>query len=213
VNKKIEIVRSLLNASGLRGGLGANVSRDLDLVIRYLVSKEIRVSRIEDLKDDIAKWRRAVPEIPTLIKQVETNYVKEALVRFLAVPFAKGAAEDVVKLFRSIDDHQFRWAAGNTLEVIASDKIAAQLIDIALDRSLESSRQMVVLALGKLRTKDAATAAMSLLDDDSVVLHALGALAKLHAREARPQVEALLHHKRAAVRKEARKTLERISRE
>jgi HEAT repeat protein len=211
VIKKDDIIRDVLNdSSRFQALLGTGVSADFEVCVRYLASKGVNVSRLEDLKSDLEKWKRAVPEIPRLIEEVQTGYVKEALVACLAVPFAKRTAEDVVRLFHSIDDEQFRWAAGNALEVIASNKIAPQIIEIALNRSFGPSRQMVVLALGKLRTREAATAAMSLLDDESVVLHALGALAKLRTQEALPRVEVLLQHKRAAVRKEARKTLKRI---
>jgi len=66
---------------------------------------------------------------------------------------------------------------------------------------------MIVLALGKMKDQRAADAARELLSDEDVNGHALIALRKLKAMDARPEIEKLIDHPNEWKRSEAKKTL------
>jgi HEAT repeat protein len=182
------------------------------LVIEHLRRAGIDVSSLEELKHSLVKWQKAIPILQRSLSKVKSSRVKEVIVRLLGVPFAKGVEADVIAEFRTNPNPNVRWAAGNSLEILASDKIAEEMISLAADESFGASRQMIVHALGKLKGDQAFQTALDSLNDDDVVLHALTALIQMRRAGAIPLIEPLLSHSRAAVRKRARKAIEVLSR-
>ncbi|UFS99127.1 HEAT repeat domain-containing protein [Nocardia huaxiensis] len=90
---------------------------------------------------------------------------------------------------KEIDDFT-RWSAGNALyEIPADDGHFDEMARIAQDRSLGTTRQMVVNWLGKSQRPEAAAVASSQLDDETVQGHALDAMSRLRAQGVRNQVE------------------------
>ena len=71
---------------------------------------------------------------------------------------------------------------------------------------------MLVLGLGRFRSSEAEEAAVELLNDEQVRIHAIGALGKMKSKRALFELEKLLTDKRAAIRKEARKAITKIMR-
>lgn len=208
---KQAIIKQVVDAFAQRDQrLSVEVVQELALVRGRLKDAGIDLERIDDLKRDVTKWRQAIPTLQECLSIVQTPNVKDTLIRLLSVPFARGVEVSIIREFRASKDESIRWAAGNALEVLASDKIENDIVNIAMDRGFGWSRQMVVAALGKIRSERALKAAIASLDDEDVVLHALSALARMRDPEAIPFVEPFLRHKKAAIRKEARKTLERL---
>jgi hypothetical protein len=142
----------------------------------------------------------------------ERQRFREGIVRSLTVPNARGlAGPALVREFRRPGTPPgYRWAVGNALELVATDDIFDDVATIAADRSFGRDRQMVVMGLGRSRDRRAVGVLLGVLDDDTVVGHAVTALGRLRAVEARDAIEALTTHPKAWVRKEAVKALAKV---
>lgn len=172
------------------------------------------VESIGELRQRRIRYDEAIPVLVKWLPRVTDRYVKDDLVRTLSVPWARPeAVKPLIAEFRRVADHEeigLRWAIGNALEVLADDSVFDEIVDIATDRRYGKSREMVVLALGKMKTPNASEVLVNLLDDDEVAGYAVMGLGKLRVRAARPRIELFLHHPQAWVRKEAKKALTRI---
>lgn len=104
------------------------------------------------------------------------------------------------------------WAIGNALSVVDVRGFEGQIIELCRNPKYGAARQMVVLGLGRIRSTEAEEAALDLLSDEDVNLHAIGALGKMKSKRALFELEKLLTDKRAAIRKEARKAITKIMR-
>ena len=134
--------------------------------------------------------------------------------RALSVPWARPAAaipliEEFLKL--SPDFSSLKWAIGNALSVVGDESVAGELIAIATERRHGEARQMVIVALGKLRKTRPVPVLLALLDDPRVAPHAIDALGRLRATEAVWRLQELLHSERSLIRAEAAKALKKIA--
>lgn len=153
---------------------------------------------------------RADAEVPAGIRE----RFREGVVRSLAVKEARGVAGPALlrEFHRPEVSSLYRWAVGNSLEVVATDDIFDGLAEIAQDSSFGADRQMVVLALGRTSDPDATQILLGLLDDEAVAGHAIMALGKIRSPESRPALERCLKHPKAWVRREAKKALVKLDR-
>jgi len=138
---------------------------------------------------------------------------REGLVRSLAVREARGiAGPTLVCEFRRTDvESTYRWAVANALEVVADDSLFIDVVELARDRRYGADRQMLVLAMARMKDPRVVDVLVELLADDEVAGHAAKALARLKMPLARPALERLLVHPRPWVRAEARKALKRMA--
>jgi len=176
-----------------------------------------RFDSLADLRHSGVRYRAAVPVLLRWLPQVTERDVKEDIVRALSVPWARpAAARALIEEFRRVDpalDPEgtgIRWAIGNALEVVGDDSVFAELIELARDRRYGRARQMVVVGIGKSKDPRALGVLVELLDDADVSGHAVKALGRLKAPEARPALELMLSDPRAWVRREAKKALARL---
>jgi hypothetical protein len=97
--------------------------------------------------------RKAVPVIVSLLPRAQHPAVKEALVRALAVPQARGIGNGaVLRLLRSTKDAHLRFVCANTLSVIATPEDLEQLgKELGVSQDLPTNN-MLIRALS--RTKD-----------------------------------------------------------
>jgi hypothetical protein len=147
------------------------------------------------------------------LPQVQDPYIKETIVRALSVPSARPFAGPVlVEEFRKAAPTQMllKLAIGNALSVVADDSVCDEIIELALDRKHGKARQLLVLTLANMQDPRAAETAMKLLHDDMVAGHAIMALGRLKAKRSRSLLKPFLHHRRAWVRREAQKAVQRI---
>jgi len=183
-------------------------------VLRDLAAAGFPVATIAGLRHQPLDYRRAIPILLRWLPLVQRSAVKEDIVRNLSVKWAKPfAAQPLIDEFLAADDRDetgLKWAIGNALSVVADDGVFDQLVALARDRRHHSARQMVVVALGKMRDARSVDVLIELLDDDEVAGHALMALRKLKAARARPHVERFLHHPKTWVRAEAKKALAKM---
>jgi HEAT repeat protein len=146
----------------------------------------------------------------------ERSKLVEALARSLTVREARGVA--VPALVRQLHiasalpgGDSLAWAIGNAIGFTANDSCYSELVDVVRDRSLGTSRQMVVLeGLSRMKADDATAVLVELLDDPDVDGQAVAALAKRRDERARAAFERFMHDDRAWVRREARKGLPKL---
>jgi len=169
-----------------------------------------------DLVNTRQEYGQAIPVLLAWLERAETDVpaserqrFREGVVRSLAVTEARGRAGPALlaEFRRPGATFDYRWAVANTLEVVADQAICPELLELATERSFGPDRQMIVLALGRMKDPRVVPALCGLLDDDDVVGHALIALRRLRAREAVPAIEGCLRHPQAWVRAEAKKSL------
>jgi len=156
----------------------------------------------------------AVPILIKWLPKVASFPVKQSIIRALSVSWAgRDAVNALLTEFHSTSGSStvgLKWAIGNALEVLASDEFFDAYVKVAQEKHHGIARQMVVSALGKMKNPKAVNVLLGLLGDEEVVGHALIGLKKLKAKEARPQIEPLLNHSKAWIRKAAKETLARI---
>jgi len=156
----------------------------------------------------------AVPILVKWLPKIMNSGVKESIVRALTVSWARpGAVAALLTEFRNTPDSAntgLKWAIGNALEVLASDEIFDDIVKLVQDKRHGIARQMLVIALGKMKNPKAVDVLIYLLDDDDVVGQALTGLKKLRAKQARTRIERLVNHPKASVRKEVKQALSKI---
>lgn len=183
-------------------------------VLEALEHAGFAVFAIDDLFNQRLEYRAAVPVLMEWLPRVTNRDVKEMIVRALSVRWARPrAAPLLIDEFRTVDDDprgSLRWAIGNALDVVADKSVLDDLLSIARDPRYGYTRQMIVLAIGRVGDERAVDLLIELLDDDDLVGHAVRALGKLRAKRARSAIERRLDHPRTWVRKEAKKALERL---
>jgi HEAT repeat protein len=171
----------------------------------------LRYESLDALRTSGTIYRRAIPILISWLGKVESIAIKEALVRTLSVPWAKGLASEIlIQEFMAgsnAADDNLRWTIGNALEVLADDGVINEIRRLALDRRYGKSREMLVIALGKFPSKENVEALRQLLSDDEMVGHAVVALGRSGDRSSIRDIEKLLDHPKDWIRAEARKAL------
>ncbi len=186
-------------------------------LIHALQQAGVYIDSIYDLVKQKGNYARAMPLLVKLLPTVSDAMVKQGIVRALGQKDAIGLAEEaLIHEFLAVPPdllggESLKWAIGNTLEIIASDKYAEQLISLASDKQHGTSRQMLVVGLGKLKkSPQVVDALILLLDDEDVSGHAVIALGKLKALKAAPKLKQLQNDSKRWIRTEVNKALRRM---
>jgi HEAT repeat protein len=107
-----------------------------------------------------------------------------------------------------------RWAAGNAIGIVADSTVFADVAALVREQSYGIARQMPVDALprigGRANRSTVIEILVDLLCDDDVVLHAISAVRRIRATDARPALEHLLGHERDTIRRRAQEALGRL---
>ena len=151
--------------------------------------------------------------IALLRKGIFDDRIKEGVIRSLAVKEAKGLAGSALleEYYRTPKDKMMlRWAIGSALEVVVTDEESESITSIVKDKTNGMSRQMFVLALGKLPSEKTEQILIELLDEEEVAAQAIVALSELKSEKAKAKITELLTHSRPLIRKEAKKALKKI---
>jgi hypothetical protein len=184
-------------------------------VLANLSQAGLDVDWIEDLYNKRLDYKRAIPILLRWLPRVENPAVKEAIVRALSVPWARhteAPALLVEEFRRSKSDFGLNWAIGNALSVVADDDVLNDIVGLIRDKTYGKAREMLVVALGNMKSPDVKYFLIELLDDEDLAGYAIMSLGKLKSKEARPFIERFLTHPKSWVRREAKKALARIDR-
>lgn len=183
-------------------------------LIDELADLDIKINSIWDLVNSKSKYPKAIPILMKYLPLVKYVRNKEGIVRALTVPEAKGLVVPLLVkeyLQLPIDKENLRWAIGNTIYTTITEDDVESILPIVLDKTNGTSRQMFVAALGKVKLEKAEDVLVNLLDDEEVTPHALEALGRMKSRKAREKITMLTNHPKALLRKEALKTLKKLS--
>ena len=191
--------------------------RDDQRKVQALRFQGIEVKSLFDLVNGPTP-REAILVLVQILPQVSDIWMKQGVVRALTQRSARSiAARTLIELFRSADREGpradgLKWAVGNAMSVMGDDSLYDEIAELASDPSHGKSREMLVVALGRMRQRreDAITLLRRLLRDEDICGHALIALRKLNAVEVAADIRPFLKNPRAWVRNEAKKALKRF---
>ena len=184
-------------------------------VLAELRQAGITVEWISDLYNKRFDYRSAIPILLNWLPRVENPAVKEAIVRALSVSWARKTEAPVllVEEFRKAKGKSaLNWAIGNALSVVADDSVLDDIVDLIRDETYGKAREMLVIALGRMKTPEVKYTLIKLLDDENLAGYAIMALGRLKIQEARPAIERFLTHSKSWVRREAKRALAKIDR-
>ncbi|WP_211518722.1 HEAT repeat domain-containing protein [Flavobacterium humi] len=174
----------------------------------------ISINDIYDLVNTKESYPLAIPVLLDLLqKGIEDVKIKEGIIRALAVKEAIGKASPIlIEEYHKIakDKMMLRWAIGNTIYVTITENDVDSILQIVQDDENGMSRQMFVLALGKVKSEKAEDILIKLLDDEELTPHALEALGRLKSKKAKSKIEILTKHPKSLIKKEAEKALKKI---
>src|SRR5207245_2484612 len=100
----------------------------------------------------------------------------------------------------------------NALSIVDVKGFEKQIIELCRNPKYGMARQMMVSNLSRLHDSQAEEAAVELLNDEDIKLHAIGALGTMKSKRSLFELERLLTDRRAVIRKEARKAITKIMR-
>jgi HEAT repeat protein len=187
---------------------------DENKIIEELQQVGITISNIYDLVNTTKSYSQGLPILIELLRKgIPDDKLKEGVIRSLAVKEAKGlAGATLLEEYNRIpkDKMMLRWAIGSALEVVVTGEELEPVINIVKDRTNGMSRQMFVLALGKLPSEKTEQILIESLDDEEVVAQAIDALSKLKSKKAKTKITELLNHFNPLIRKEALKAIKKI---
>ncbi|WP_333662234.1 HEAT repeat domain-containing protein [Chishuiella changwenlii] len=184
-------------------------------IIEELSKVDIIIDDIYDLVNTNNKYPSAIPILIKYLSEGITNLnEKEGIIRALAVKEAIGIATPfLIKEYNQTckDNMSLRWTIGNTVYITSNKDDTDDIISIVKDKTNGISRQMFVLALGKINTNKVEDILISLLNDGDVIPHALEALGKIKSQRAKEKIQVFKNHSNKLIRREAEKALNRIS--
>ena len=175
-------------------------------IIEDLNAIGFRVRSMQELRTS-GKYAAAIPVLVKWLPQITVQHVRLDLIHTLSVPWAKEAIPTLLSEYEKADpqtDGGIKWAIGSALEVLCHEDILEDLVRLATDRRNGKSREMLVLALAKIRCEEARTVLTQLLADEEVAGHAVTAMRKGRMKVDQELVRPFLEHQMAWVRKEAK---------
>lgn len=185
-------------------------------VVSALRFAGVTVGSVFDLVNSREKYPGALPTLVSLLPTVTDPWIKEGVVRALAVPEARACAgAALLREFKAIgfegdadpSSQALKWAIGNSLAIAADESLREDLIGIAREKRHGKAREMIVVALGRLKGAGIDAVLVELLEDNDTAAFALQALRRRRAHAAIPAIRQLLQREGFAFRPEAEKTI------
>lgn len=165
---------------------------------------------IDQIKKIGPKDKVVIPVLLEHLQSITDDGDKEFLVRCLGV---KGYTEVVPVLFKEFwesNDKLYKWAIGNSLELIRDKSSLPELVKIASEKVHGFTRQMVVIAIGRLGGQKEVPLLIELLQDEDVHGHAIDAIGRLKDPTLIPYLEPFVSHKMTWIRNEAKKVIKKL---
>jgi HEAT repeat protein len=185
----------------------------LEPLLQELRAGGFLVDSLDELRRSGVPYEGAVSILVSWLPRIETPDGKESVVRSLTVPWAAPvAAKPLVQEFRKASPDQFelKWAIGNALAVVADDESFEEVASLVENSRHGRSREMLAVALGKMKNPKAVEILVRLLEDEEVAGHAIIGLGRIRARSALRKIQRFLNHPKAWVRQEAKHAIARI---
>ncbi len=189
--------------------------RKLDFLklIQDIKIKGYEISIIDDLRGIMDKNTKDL--IPLLLKNLnntEDEDEKEFLVRALGIKGYTEASEVLINEFKNPSSNLFyRWAIGNSLSLILDKRYENDYIEIIQNKEYGTARQMIVITLGKIRSQRVISVLLDLLNDEDIDGHIIVALGYYKDPNLIQYIEPFLKHENRWIRKEAEKSIKKLS--
>jgi hypothetical protein len=188
-------------------------------VLIDLVENGFKVNHINEvLRLSKEKYLDVMPILLKWIPLTNNYDIKENIIRSLSTPWVKSPV--LVKLLiqelNFLRDNQkvttsLAWAIGNALSIVARKDDIDDLINIAKDKSYGTSRQMVILWLGKIKRTDVLSLLISLLNDPDVLSQVIIAIGYQKSVYSIHLLVPFLNHENFHVRNYTKQAIARIN--
>ncbi len=184
------------------------------LILCDLAAVGVHVEHIQDL---CMKGSYAPTAVPVLLKWLFcTEYwdIADCIARVLVMPWARcsATAHALCDRFESAPNTgrwlTAKWSMGNALSFCATKEHASRVAYLFQDRRYAYAREMLADALVRTKHPDALQILVGAIDE--MPLNAISALKRLKDPRAIPAIERFRNDSRAAVRRAARKAIERL---
>ncbi|MFZ5968240.1 MAG: HEAT repeat domain-containing protein [Bacillota bacterium] len=146
--------------------------------LKELNSYGYNFKTFEDVKAIYTDDKVLIPVILKHLDMVEELNYKEYLVRCLTKRGYTEVTEKLLNEFCSSNNMTYKWVIGNALYEIRDARFINEYINIVKDPKNGSSRQMIVLLLGFIRSDKAKQALIEILHEDHITPHVIDALGK-----------------------------------
>lgn len=124
----------------------------------YIINNHMDIFKIKYDCDDIDTLKKYLKEF----KDIQN---KKFIIRCLSKRNIKNVSGYLIEQYKLSDDNDYRWVIANALLTICDRSLLDSYIEIALHKNYQTSRQMIVLLLGKIKRSESKTALLSLLDN------------------------------------------------
>jgi len=173
-----------------------------------------QVDHVSDLFIRPLNYKEAIPILLHRLPTVEDHALKQEIVRALAVLWARPqAARPLIHEFVNSPDQRpngLRWTMGNALSVVATDDVFDDIVSLFRNKEYGRTREMLALALARMKNPRAVDALIESLDDEEVAGHAVMALRKMNAKKAESAMRPFTEHPKTWIRNEAKRALEKM---
>jgi HEAT repeat protein len=185
------------------------MSKEADL-IEDLERIGIYISSVWDLLKRSDNYNEALTILIDHLKKAEDVRLKEGIVRAMGCKGFNAAVPLLIAEYKISDHDGYKWAIANTLEIIAPKEALAELNEIMADRKHGDSRQMIALALGKIKDKSSFDILIKVINDPGISGHVVEALGKIGDVRAIEPIKPFLNHEMRWIRKASETALKRI---
>ncbi|MCR4793596.1 MAG: hypothetical protein K5898_00150 [Ruminococcus sp.] len=124
----------------------------------YIINNHMDILKIKLDYDDIEVLKKYLNEFQ------EIQY-KKFIVRCLSKRNIKNVSNYLINQYKLSNDNDYRWVVANALLTICDKSLLDSYIEIVLEKKYQTSRQMIVLLLGKIKKVESKKALLSLLDN------------------------------------------------
>ena len=179
-------------------------------LIRDLEAIGINVLSVWDLVNGPNNYDFALPILIQYLEAADDIRFKEGIIRAMGVKGFDAAVPVLLNEFKTSNDDGYKWAIGNTIEVIAPKEALVELNEIVADKKHGDSRQMIALALGKSKDQSSVDILINVINDPGISGHVIEALGKIGDVKAIEPIRPFLNHKMRWIRRTAEVALKRI---
>jgi len=212
----------LINLIGEIRGIGRRINEPIEIEYQDLSinrqapkhKKLVPLSEINDLnhlRHLKLTHKVLVPLLLKYLHEFRTINFKNLVVNALKVKGFYDATETLINEFNTTDlIDSYKWSIGDAFSIILDERYEDEYIKIVKNIKNGTSRQMVTIALGKLKSDKAIPVLISLLDDEEVNGHVVIALGYYKKPEFRKYIEPFLTHKKAWIRAQAKAAIKKL---
>lgn len=180
-------------------------------LLKEIRDKGVEIESINDLMYINKNYKDLIPILLKYLNIFRKENEKAFIVSCLGVKGFTEATNSLINEFHnSSDNSELKWTIGNTMSLILDKNSEDAMIKIVQKKEHGDSRQMFVIALGKLKSKKALPILLKLINDPDVSGHVIKALSFFDDAHIIPYIEPFTNHKMTWIKKEADKAIKKI---